>query len=644
MTTPTSGGSADPKVRVKRQLARRFAADPAALKAVQEAIRNTGATAATIASATASHLGNFVAQGITPGKASDAPTGRARSNAISAGSDAGAPAADLSGEITQLQFLIDATNVKAEVCDSLQEAVGALSGYEFMQQSPSALATLVKVKLALSGMAKDMRSAAERANAAKSELAGVNASDQAAVTKALTRFRSDNEKIQKALRDAAKTANDVVGSAQGRVEEQALYNYFKAHPSEARKALAAAESLTSIGLSVGSEFIPPGWKWTGAVASVIVKVAYRAAEEGMTASEKSKYVDSVLSPGEIFAQFDQDPTIMARGLAETLKSNVKLLMAGISAACNEVPFWSVVSATVEAVIREVIDARVERAAAQIAGCKTKAEAEGAYSSLQGVAEVVGEQLFDKLKDPDTWGGSTKLIKSIAESGEKVADNANELAAALATAVVGPITKRVLKAFPPSPAQLVSGSELVDALNGIQRAGVPAQFRGTDGMGTRTRAAAGDRQTIGDDELPTNTPNGAPIADSDLRKTIDGPSGKAFYVAFDCGGVKVWGFLNSTGVWLPDRVDDDAISDSANVWKARRPTRTGYTERMSAPVTGTWYKPFANQAAFVLVRADGRLEVAGGAQATEAGGDFKNTVGGMVGSVAQTGSGIFTPGT
>lgn len=559
------------------------------------------------------------------------------------------PEADI--EVTQaLDFLglqVETCKMKADQARAVGTQIRTLLDFEFIKLSPSALANLTKYSAKLEWYATQMDSREASANKISAGLiAARDERDPKERTKQLAKFDEEVKKFKKSAESAAKELEATVSGMEARVQEQALYNYFKSHPDEAREVLKTAKMITGAVTGSAAKFVPPGYKWAAATYKLLEEVAFRAVDEGLTAKQESDFTKAHLSPAEIFDKFTEDPTIMAAGLAETIKDNIKIVFGVIDIALSETVIWGEIKPVVVGVVNGVVDGRVDKAKDVWAQQRNAEAFKEAYkSSVTGVAEQLTENLKDALAD--TAPEVVEIGKLLVEHAEDSEFTSVDISAGvgLASFLVPFVVRRVVRAIPIEPAQLVSGEDLQSAIDSIAMAQIPDKwFRRSE----PTQAKPGEvRAKVATDELPTTTPNGAPILDSEERETKRDDAGNAiaWYVAFRCSGLKVWGYLNQRGVWLADKVDRSEMNQS--LWAERRVKLDGYTVTVGtgrvATVTGKWYRPWRDRGDFIFKQDNGTIEFVIAETNTVAGGGSRNTVGGLLGDRANAGF-DFVPGT
>jgi hypothetical protein len=575
----------------------------------------------------------------------DGGGGRSRSNAVSEGST---PVdTEVSEALDFLGLQVETCALKADQAREVGTEIRKLLSFEFIKLSPNALRNLTTYSTKLAWYASRMDARKQSAIEISQSLKAARAlGDQKERAKQLAKFNEEVKKFKKSAEDAAREVADTVSGMEARVEEQALYNYFKSHPDEAREILKTTKMITGAVTGSAAKFVPPGYKWAAATYKLLEEVAFRSVDEGLVARQEGDYRKAHLSPAEIFDKFTEDPTIMAAGLAETIKDNIRIVFGVIDIALADTVIWGEIKPVVVGVVNGVVDGRVDKAKDVWAQQRNAEALKEAYrSSVTGVEEQLTEDLKDALAD--TAPEVVEIGKLLVEHAEDSEFTNVDISAGvgLASFLVPFVVRRVVRAIPIEPAQLVSGEDLQAALNGIAKAQIPAKWFRTS---EPTKAKPGEvRAKVSDDELPADTPNGAAILDSELRECKRDAAGNivAWYVAFSCSGMKVWGYLNERGAWLADKVDRGEMNPS--LWAERRITLDGYTVTVGpgrvAKVTGKWYRPWRTRGDYIFQHDNGTLEFVIAETSTVAGGGTKNTVGGLLGDRAIAGF-TFTPGT
>jgi hypothetical protein len=486
-----------------------------------------------------------------------------------------------------LKLARDQYDYRSAVVGQVVTFLKGLQKFEFLRASLSGI-QLATYADRMQGQFDKLKEGRKRLDAVDAKLGeSLKAdADVDAARHALREFERSAKSFLNDIEQASKNATSVGEQIPKIINREALAAYFEQHPTEGMKQAEQVDKAASFVVSAAGKFVPPGYGWITGLVDTARDVAARSAREALKKAAGAEYSVKNM-PGSVFDKFTQDPLMMARALNASIKANLGTLLTAIGIGGENIPGWSIISEGIKTCVEGWLDKRIEDAEKAIAAAKNPKLT--GDSLKEKVAEVLKDfrndakkGLKEKFEDGGFWGGIYKQLESMQLD--------KDWATELVTIAFEPVSNLVLRLIPATPAQLVTGEDLAAGVEGAvisQR--IPDKFRETPTPTTPTGKRSRHESFI------IYQHQGNIVDDEDTRDFEgDDKRGRQF-VAFNCLGTKVWGYLvepeeGQDAVWEPETID---AAEGNAPWGKRQLTNDGYVEDGGQKETGgRWVHPTA----------------------------------------------------
>jgi hypothetical protein len=492
-------------------------------------------------------------------------------------------------------------------------AIDQIMKYEFMRDITSSKGLVIDFKSALvSSSIKDLEKRLTKATELHGEMAGVmRGDDEAKVRDALRKFREKLESARVDIKSATKDFNSALSKTSVTIDEKALEALIsqKVAKKELEKLTEAKEWVDRIKTVLGAFAETNSVTGTVSKAAGLINTVAFAAGRDTLIDKRGKEYEAENTRGQVYAEHDKDPLMLARNLVERQKIALEILMRSLDTTISGamiatmghgeavVHAWNPISKTITAVVRSHLDARIKLASDAVAAKNAALALQYETDENKAFEDTIKNSILEVLTE-----GTAKFVESARESAtasseggessgigagvlEGIQEHPGDFAAMIIAVILPPLMSQIWKIFPPKPAQQVSGADLT----AMQDVTFQAQFpsfavgsgpgRGTPkGPVTEIAAQPADLDSaIWDKFAATN---------AGRTQNPNDPATRVYHVAYDVpafGGVRVWGsFDPRSNRFTPEQLDDSDLED----WSARMITGTGYTDGTDV-VTGSW---------------------------------------------------------
>lgn len=492
-------------------------------------------------------------------------------------------------------------------------AIDEIMKYEFMRDITSSKGLVVDFKSAqVTSAIKDLDSRLRKISEYNVEMSGaMGGDDETKVRDALRRFQKKLEEARKDIEKASVAFSEALNKTSVTIDEKALEALISQQVAkkELKKLQDAKEWVDRI-KTVLAAFTETN-SVTGTVskaAGLINTVAFAAGRDQVIDKRGTEY-EAESTRGEMYAEHDKDPLMLARNLVERQKIALEILMRSLDTTISGamiatmghgevvVQAWNPISKAITAVVRSHLDARIKLASDAVAAKNAQLALQYETDENKAFEETIKNGVLEAITE-----GAAKFIESArtsvtgsGEGGESsgvgtqvldgIKEHPGDFAGMIVAVVLPPLMTQIWKIFPPKPAQQVSG----DDLTGMQDVVFQAQFPSfAVGSGPGQGTPKGPVTEIADQPSDVDDAVWDKLAATNAGRTQNpnDPATRVYYVAYDVpafGGVRVWGsFDPRSNRFTPEQVDDSDLED----WSARMITGTGYREGTD-DVTGSW---------------------------------------------------------
>ncbi|MEU9705565.1 hypothetical protein [Streptomyces sp. NPDC047981] len=436
-------------------------------------------------------------------------------------------------------------------------------------------------------------------------VAATRTSSLSARLAALAKAKEKDVSLIAAIGNASKIISANASNVETGIEGAALRDYARAHPDKFQQNFEKVQTAVSFATSVGASFTPPTHSWIVSLSNLMIEIAGRGGSELLVNRAVHKRVAGETQSDQM-DDLDEDPAALARGVTKAWQSNLSLVKSTIGVFSGIIPLataaMNLIFSTVEAVVEQQAkeaEKLVDRAKHNHA--QTLKELNDQFPSLnrnlRQRVDAVREDFLASLKE---------TLKQVALEGGDPASYLNQVitqtpdvqgsAISAGQTLYNQLLAMVMAAFPPSHAQLVTGTVLQNEFKKFDKISheLPA---GITVAGAKVPHSPEQRRP---DRvpLPFETFMGGrvvdynPAADAGKGEGSDSTAANPdqVYIAVNFRSKKVWLYANKKDHTLIryDRPSQEALTLD---WSDREIHKDGYQVKGQQKVHGTWYRPF-----------------------------------------------------
>lgn len=514
--------------------------------------------------------------------------------------------------VETLEHMRDGLAEKIRAGRAAVSAMDEIMKYEFMRDITSSKGLVIDFKSAkVSSAVKDLDARLKKISEYKLEMDGaVRGDDEIKVRDALREFQKKLESARKGIDKASVTFSEALSETSVKIDEKALEALIsqKVAKKELKKLQDAKEWVDRIKTVLASFAETNTLTGTVSKAAGLINTVAFAAGRDQLIDKRGKEYQAESTRGEMYAEHDADPLMLARNLVERQKIALEILMRSLDTTVSGAMLatmghgeavahaWTPISKAITAIVRSHLDARIKLASDAVAAKNAALALQYETDENKAFEETIKNGILDVISE-----GTAKFIESARESTgdgasegsggvasgvlDSIKENPTDFAGMIIAVILPPLMTQIWKIFPPKPAQQVSGDDLTRMQDTVFTAQWPSFALGSGpGQGT----PKGPVTDIADrpDDLSAALWDKFAATNAGRTENANDPATRLYYVAYDVpayGGVRAWGtFDPRTKVFSPDQLDDSELED----WSGRTITGRGYTEGQDT-VTGDW---------------------------------------------------------